>query len=213
MARNGPIVDGLLDDEVDMAWLPPAVFVRARKARATRALVSVDSTGHSGYASALLGRKGVVSSLSKLAGKRAVWTDGWSAAGYLMPRAVLRAKGINPDRVFASQGFVGRYDAVLAALRTGDADVGATFCSVDARGHVIRRSWSDGEPFNLLAVSRRIPGDTVRVSPRVTREERASVRALLLDEAGPASLLHLMGASHFTKTKVDDYAVLAKELR
>ena len=205
------LVDGLLDDQIDLAWLPPAVFARARRARAARLLVAVERGGHSGYASALIARKGITS-LSRLSGKRAVWTDTWSAAGYLMPRAMLKAKGIDPDRVFASQGFVGRYDAVLAALRHGDADVGATFCGVDARGTLVRHPWSDADELRVLALSERIPGDTMCASYRVARDDRERLRQLLVDEVGTASLLHLMGASRFARAKVEDYDLLARTL-
>jgi serine/threonine-protein kinase len=205
------LVDGLLDDQIDLAWLPPAVYARARRARAARLLVTVERAGQRGYASALLARR-AVSGISDLQGKRAVWTDSWSAAGYLMPRVVLRSKGVDPDGVFASQGFVGRYDAVMASLRSGSADVGATFCSVDARGAILRRPWNDTDDFRVLAVSEKIPGDAVCASYRVARDERERLRRLFTDDVGAASLLHSMGASKFARGSDEDYAVLARVL-
>ncbi|MFO0685461.1 MAG: PhnD/SsuA/transferrin family substrate-binding protein [Sandaracinus sp.] len=152
------VVEAVSDGDVDLAWLPPIAYVRARRQACVELLATVERDGKPAYASALLGRPGVIRDWASVEGKRAAWVDNWSAAGYVVPRRLLRERGISPDLSLQAQGFLGSYDAVLDALATGAADLGASFCQIDAKGKIVRRPWVD--ELDVLAVSEAIPGDT-----------------------------------------------------
>lgn len=152
------VVEAVGDGDVDLAWLPPIAYVRARRQACVELLATVERDGKPAYASALLARPGVIRGWDDLQGKRAAWVDNWSAAGYVIPRRMLRDRGVSPDLVLKAQGFLGGYDAVFDALETGTADIGASFCQIDAKGSIVRRPWTDD--LTILAVSDAIPGDT-----------------------------------------------------
>lgn len=152
------VVEAVSDGDVDLAWLPPIAYVRARRQSCVELLATVERDGRPAYASALLARPGVIQSWADFEGKRAAWVDNWSAAGYVIPRRMMRERGVSPDFTLKAQGFVGGYDAVFDALVSGTADVGASFCQIDAGGNIVRRPWTDD--LAVLAVSDAIPGDT-----------------------------------------------------
>lgn len=152
------LVEAVSDGDVDLAWLPPIAYVRARRHACIELLATVERDGRPAYASALLAKPGVVRAWGDLEGKRAAWVDNWSAAGYVIPRRMMRDHGVPPDLTLKSQGFVGGYDAVFDALDTGMADVGASFCQIDKNGAIVRRPWT--EDLHVVAVSEPIPGDT-----------------------------------------------------
>ncbi len=189
------LVGALAEREVELAWLPPVAYVRARQAGVTRPLVTVERAGRADFCAALLGRKGIVDTWEAMQGRRAVWVDPWSAAGYLVPRWMMRARGQKPDQQFASQGFLGSHHAVLDALRAGTADVGATFCSVDASGAVIECPWSDLDPITLIAVSDPIPGDTICAAGDLSEELVRVLVASLGKCTATHPLLRALGAT------------------
>lgn len=183
------LVDGLSDADVDLAWLPPVAYLRARKARAANLIATIERGGRASYGCALLGRASVCTSIDAVAKKRALWTDPWSAAGYLVPRAMLAKHGLDPDQLFSSQGFVGGYDAVLAALRSGQADVGAIFCRLDDQGRSTGGPWQGDAALSLLEVDGPIPGDSVCAGRALDEARRIELQGALTGPIQPVDLL------------------------
>jgi len=60
-----------------------------------------------------------------LKGKRFMAPDDWCTAAWLAVWHELKAKGVNPDRDFARLRFSGTHDAVVYAVRDGEADAGS----------------------------------------------------------------------------------------
>ncbi len=203
------LVDAVSDAEVDLAWLPPVAYVRARRLACVELLATVERGGRPAYAAALLGRPGVVDRYEDLSGKRAAWVDNWSAAGYLVPRWMMRAKGLSPDLALKSQGFVGSYDAIFDALASGAADVGASFCQVDDRGALVRRPWTDD--FSILGISDPIPGDTFCAAQRADAEMVEDVRRAVADD-GMAGPMALLGGTRLVPGQTSRYDALEREL-
>lgn len=203
------LVDAVSDTDVDLAWLPPVAYVRARRIAGVELLATVERGGRAAYASALLGRPGVVDRFEDIVGKRAAWVDNWSAAGYLAPRWMLRARGLSPDLVLKSQGFVGSYDAIFDALASGTADVGASFCQVDEGGAIVRRPWTDD--VTVLAVSEPIPGDTFCAAQRADAEMVEDVRGVVL---GPTmtEVMAILGGTRLVVGESSRYDALEREL-
>jgi phosphate/phosphite/phosphonate ABC transporter binding protein len=203
------LVDAVSDTDVDLAWLPPVAYVRARRMACVDLLATVERGGRAAYASALLGRPGVVDRFEDLAGKRAAWVDNWSAAGYLVPRWMMRAHGISPDLTLKSQGFLGSYDAIFDALASGAADVGASFCQVDETGRIVRRPWTDD--VTILGVSEPIPGDTFCAAQRADAEMVEEVRAIVLG-AAMTDVMALLGGTRLVGGESARYDALEREL-
>lgn len=191
------LVEAMGEGDVDLACLPPVAYVRAQRAGAAQLLLSVERTGRLGYACALLGRTGVVDRIEQVRGKRAAWVDKWSAAGYLVPRALLVERGIDPDRELASQGFLGSYDAVLEALADGSAQVGGAYCAMGARGRLARSAWSKDHPVTVLGIRGPIPGEAICGRPDLEIATGLSAVRGLTDGERSARFRALLGASKF----------------
>jgi phosphate/phosphite/phosphonate ABC transporter binding protein len=63
--------------------------------------------------------------LAELRGQRVAWVDASSSSGYHYPRLRLAALGLGPDGFFSAEQLAGSHEAVLAAVKSGAADVGA----------------------------------------------------------------------------------------
>ncbi len=207
------LVDALCEDEVELAWLPPVAYLRARRLGPVHLLLGLARKGQTSYGSALVASaRAGIQGLADLRGKRVVWVDVWSAAGYLMPRGVLRLSGIDPTQVFASQAFVGSHAAVLDAIAEGRADVGATYCTLGEDGTLVASPWSDRKGFVPVAVSGAIPGDAVCAAGELSlRDAEAMVQPLIdlaKSQEGTRLLERLFGTARFVGVDASDYQVL-----
>jgi serine/threonine-protein kinase len=191
------LVDALADGRVDLAWLPPVAYVRALRASAATQVFCVRRAA---YRSLLLARDGVAS----LVGARAAWVSPWSAAGYLVPREILRASGAEPDEIFRAQTFTGSYDAVVRALLAGEADVGAV------------RSMRSPIPEGLRVIevsTAPIPGDTICASSRLGEDGARSAANRWFEAIADQPALHrLLGAAELVASDPDAYEALASAL-
>jgi phosphonate transport system substrate-binding protein len=123
----------LLNGKVDAAWAPPFVCARI-EAMGVKVLVRGIRRGQSSYRAALLCRADSKITLDQLNGVSAVWTDPDAVAGYLLPMALLRSKGMDPARIFAKQSFAGSYQAAVTELLEGKAEVTSIFAPPSGAG-------------------------------------------------------------------------------
>jgi serine/threonine-protein kinase len=206
------LVEALSDREVEFAWLPPVAYVRARRVNTAKLLLTVERSGRSTYASAFLARAGGVRRMEEMRRVRAVWVDPWSAAGYLMPLSMMRARGLEPGDVFSSQAFLGSHEAVLDALEAGLADVGATHCIVAEDGTLVRRPWDQRGEVTVLGISGPIPGDTFCSAPKVSNNLQRMVCGALLDPVRSVRVLEVLGATRMIVGDASAYGELERAL-
>lgn len=156
----------LLSGKVDAAWAPPFVCARI-EAMGVRVLVRGVRGGASSYRAALLSRAESPLTLDTLGGRTAVWTDRDSVGGYLLPMAMLRGKGLDPNKVFKTQDFVGSYKAALEAVIEEKADVTSVFAPAGKdpeRTGVTEVLPGREKDFYLIAFTEESPNDGVAVS-------------------------------------------------
>jgi phosphate/phosphite/phosphonate ABC transporter binding protein len=138
----GRLVAQLDAREVDLVWLPPVPALRAIARGQVKPIALPIRNGDSSYRTALFSRPDSRwRKLKDLKRVRAAWVDPQSAAGYLIIRAHLEAKGVDLAAAFGEDKFLGSHDAVTAAVRDGKADVGATFAYFEEGGRVKRAGW------------------------------------------------------------------------
>jgi ABC-type phosphate/phosphonate transport system substrate-binding protein len=202
---------------VEVAWMAPAPFVRAAAAGlVTGRLVSVRG-GESSYVSVLLGHVKRVHALELrfLRRRRAAWVEPWSAAGYLVPRRVLRARGIEPDVELREQVMVGSYPAVVDSLRAGTADIGGVHGWRRDDGSVWHLG-SDHDELQALAVSDPIPSDVMAMNALLPEAiARALVARLVsLDprDVASRSLLAAVGAERLGRFEPARYLWIAEAI-
>jgi len=118
----------VLSGKLDAAWAPPFVCARL-EAMGTRVAARGVRGGSAVYRAALVCRASKPLALERLEGARAAWVDRDSVAGYLLPLALLRTRGMDPAKVFFSQDFLGSYRAAVEAVLGDQADVTSVFAA------------------------------------------------------------------------------------
>ena len=165
--------------QVDLAWMPPALYVYTRRALGVRLAATVERSGADGYRSALLCRKGACERVSDVRGARAAWVDPWSAAGYLMPRAIIASEGLDPSAVLRSERFVGSYDAALEAVEAREAELAGGYCTVARDGRVLEQSWPASANVRVLDLSPPIPSDVLCTTGALSSSDAIAIEASL----------------------------------
>ncbi|MBC9206305.1 phosphate/phosphite/phosphonate ABC transporter substrate-binding protein [Roseomonas aerophila] len=95
-------------------------------------LVTREQDGSTAYVAVMYVRADSgITSLEQMRGHSIAWADPNSASGYLIPRAELRAAGINPEpgQFFSRTGFGGGHDQALVAVLQKQYDAGVTWVS------------------------------------------------------------------------------------
>lgn len=98
-----------------------------------------------------------ITSIKDLKGKTMCWVDATSTSGYIIPRVMLKAEGVDPDTDLAQQIEAGSHDAVALSVYQGDCDAGATY--IDARDKIIEEYPDAKEKVIVFAESPEIPND------------------------------------------------------
>lgn len=205
------------EGRVDVAWLPPIVYVRLGDA--VTALGSILRDGKSAYEAALVVKSDSrIKTIDGLRGTRAGWVDPWSAAGFVLPRVKLALLGIDPRTVFRTETFHGSHRASMTALHEGACDVAGTYAQADEEGKVIGGAWSEvpDAEVRVLATFGAIPPDVIAVRKGVPEETRAKIlealRAASKDEASRAILRDIFNGDELREGLASGYEALKSAL-
>jgi len=162
------LLEAMYQGDIDVAWLPPIVAMRAAAAGRALPIVLPMRRGVASFHSALFAQVGSpYQRLADLVGARAAWVDRQSASGFLVIRAALRAQGLDLSSAFAEQAFYGSHQAVVRAVLEGRADVGATFLHYDAAGTGVWRAGWGSSNVHVVARVGPIPSDVIATGVHV----------------------------------------------
>ena len=156
--------------EVDLAWLPPALCVRAIDHGATLLLGCVRASAKTYQAALFVRADSARRAPGDLTGARVAWVDPESCSGYLFPRIALSEDyGLDPATLWAEEKMLGTHAAVIEAVTKGKADCGATFAA--------------GVPDDMrwILTSAPIPSDGLCASPSMDRGRRDELGAALAE--------------------------------
>lgn len=203
-----------------IAWAPPVPAARALRSGNVQAAVVVVRNGTTSYQTALITHASTdLESLADLRDVRVAWVDRESASGYLLARAALRGEGVSLTRAFSEEMFVRSHAEVASALKTGRADVGATFVSfTSGTRDVARAGWRayglDDDDVRILLHAGPIPSDVLLVSRSIGGSHLAALQAAIVD-ARPAlphqTARDLLHADSFVRA-TDDHRAMLEEL-
>jgi phosphonate transport system substrate-binding protein len=218
VARNyRDMSDLLVRGHADAVWAPPFVCARL-EAYGMRVAVRGVRAGASTYCAALVCRRPSPSSLEELSGARAAWVDPDSVGGYLLAVSLLKSKGLDPDKTFIGQEFVGSYKAALTAVTAGKADVASIFAAPRAKTSkqtgIVDVLPEQLDAFDVVGHSEESPNDGVVVSPKLEHEQHQALTRALLSmhgtAAGRAVLAHAFRVDSFEVAPSDGYRALYK---
>ncbi len=188
------LTSAIASGEVAFAWLPPIPAIELLDHGIAEPLVVPAREGDSTYRSAIVVRAGTVESLSALRGRRVAWVSPDSASGYIVPRVYIAAEGHDVLHFFGSEVFLRDHRAVVDAVVRGEADAGATYCSLGPDGRIASGSWltddgKPGRPLEALATFGPIPGDAIVAATSVPAHARLAVTRYLLDVTNEEQIL------------------------
>jgi phosphonate transport system substrate-binding protein len=134
-----------------------------------------------------------IESLDDLKGKVMCWVDPNSTSGYIIPRIMLQANGIDPDADFSQTIEAGSHNNVVTQVYNGDCDAGATYA--DARGSIEEDVPDVTEKVVVLAETTDIPNDSVAFIKDLPADVREGLENALLEisqsEEGQTALENL----------------------
>jgi phosphate/phosphite/phosphonate ABC transporter binding protein len=190
---------------VHIAWAPPLVGLDLESAGLASIALCCSRGGQAAYHSALFTRHvSPIEKLIDLAGRHVAWVDPSSSAGYLVPRMRLASAGLPPATLFGRESFLGSHERVACAVLAGEADVGATYLSLDPRtGEPLSAGWLEaGAAINgafILATAGPIPADAIVLSNALGPALRAALTEHIaaLSGALPDSVGGLFRADSF----------------
>lgn len=225
VSRNyDDLIDGFETNKVDFAWLSPLSYVKAERTGNARVLLkSVRGSDPFYYGAVVVRRDSGIRTIQDLKGKRMGWAFPSSTAGFMFTKAALHAQGIEADRFFQSNTFIGGYDEIVKSVLHGRVDAGAVFAN-DRENK--RGAWTqylgprDGRKLKAIFYTKPIPGDTITGSrrfidanPKITN---AILRGLLEmgDDPEGKKLLHdLYQVDYLVDAESGDYESVREAAR
>jgi phosphonate transport system substrate-binding protein len=144
-----------------------------------------------------------IKTYADLKGKTFCFVDPLSTSGYIVPRIILAANGVNPDTDLKATVNAGSHQNVAAAVYKGDCDAGVTFINVltDA---TLNTTYPDIQTkLVVFADSDRIPNDGVQyvksLDPKLQAITTEALLAMAADPGGKAVLAKLYTINAFQK--------------
>jgi phosphonate transport system substrate-binding protein len=158
------LLTSLEQNIAQIAWVPPVIAARAVRSGVVLPAAVALRGGASSYATALFSRSGApFSNAQDLERVRAGWVDKQSAGGYLVIRAALVEAGVDVERAFADESFLGTHEAVARAVLDRKIDVGATYVTYHpGTKSVARAGWREvggDDEFRVVTQAGPIPAD------------------------------------------------------
>ena len=174
------MMDTLLASDVDVAELSAFPYLLARRRDPGIVALAMGMTlGQPSYRGYMVVRHASPARrLSDLRESRVCYVDDTSTSGYLMPRAMVRRHGLDPDRFFASFQFSGDHYRALADLVAARCDVACVGSS--SFKAAMSQAGIAPEDLRVLAVSPPLPHGVYVASSRLPEALVEKVRATLL---------------------------------
>jgi phosphonate transport system substrate-binding protein len=176
------VVEAMGAGNAHIGWLNTFGYLLAHEKYGVEPLLVTIRFGSPSYKGQIVVRKDSgIESLTDLKGKTMCWVDPLSTSGYIIPRVVLQAAGVNPDTDFAKTIEAGSHNNVIIAVYNGECDAGATY--VDARNSVEKELADVKEQVVPIVESPDIPNDNVSVIPSLPDEMKQAIKDALLQIA------------------------------
>jgi phosphonate transport system substrate-binding protein len=168
------VVEALRVNKLDIAFLTPASYVLAKNEANVRVVLKSERKGIPFYYAAIIVRADSgIRNLEDLRGKTFAFGDSLSTTGNVIPRQMLKERGIDPVRDFKQVLFSGGHDATVLAVLHGKVDAGATYANSpdgsDTAWMRYLKNAEEAKKIRAIAFSEPIPADNLVVSANLER--------------------------------------------
>jgi phosphonate transport system substrate-binding protein len=169
--------------QAHIGWLNTFNYVMANEQCGVDAALATSRFDSTTYAGQIIVRADSgIETLQDLEGKVMCWVDPASTSGYIIPRIMLAAEGIDPDTAFSETIEAGSHNNVVTQVYNGDCDAGATFA--DARTGIEEEFPDVLEQVVVLATTADIPNDSVSFISDFPADMRETIVTALLEISG-----------------------------
>jgi len=207
----GELSDSVERGQVALAWLPPIIAHRLSSASRALPIAMPVRSGSSTFCTALFARADGAGDLEQLSRAKVAWVERFSASGYSVVRAALRARGHSLDKLFGMESFVGSHQGVARAVLSGAADVGATYFHKDPTGQIVNPGWGQAK-VNVLLDFGPVPADVLAAGTQLATPLIQQIQHQLLNTANVSlrnAACELFEAEAFVRSDPSHLASLA----
>ncbi|MCC7426350.1 MAG: phosphonate ABC transporter substrate-binding protein [Alphaproteobacteria bacterium] len=180
--------------QIEIAGMSPAAYAGVwldTNGNIEPLAVTEEADGSIGYVALMYVRADSgITSLEDMRGKSMAWADPNSASGYLVPRAELRTRGIDPERYFSRTGFAGGHEQAVVAVLNKQYDAGVAWGSgigEESQGFTrgVLRSMVDKNMLNMRDLriiwrSRQLANGPIAARKDLPEGFKAAMRDLLI---------------------------------
>jgi len=161
-----------------------------------------------------------IKSFADLKGKTFCFVDPNSTSGYIVPRIILKANGIDADKDFKATQNAGSHNNVAIAVYKGDCNAGVTYINVltDTSANLAAQYPDIATKVSVFADTDRIPNDGMQfiktLDPKLQAAITDGMLAMAADPGGKAVLKSLYNYDSFQKvdpTFYNDFAAVLKK--
>ena len=175
------------DGELDLAFSNPLVYVQLKKTTdLTPLALAAEKKGGTKFRGIIIVRKDSgLTNVAGLKGKKLIFVDEDSLAGYIAQALLLKKQGLEPGRDFVRLPYAKKHDNVTMAVVNRAADAGGI------REDDLEKMAGklDLSQLKVLAYTDYFPNWPLAVSPRVAAPVRDAIRTALLKlKAGDPAL-------------------------
>jgi len=209
LPRYGSIIDNFLSVGLDGAFFGSFTYALAHEKLGVTVIARpVNLDGSSTYHGLIFARKDSgIDSIEKMRGKRFVFVDRATTAGYLLPVDYFHENGVVEYAEFLGETyFSGTHEDAIYDVFEGRADIGAAKNTVfDRLAGADPRIESD---LLILARSPNVPENGLALDDRIGESLRAKFKSVLVSMSGDpegARVLRTFGALEFIETTNEDY--------
>ncbi len=215
------VIEAMGTDEADIAWFPPFAYILANRLYGAEVGLTTIRNDLQKYRGQFLVRAdSKLNTLQDIEGKVIAYTDAASTSGYVYPSALLKQKGIIPEKSF----FAGGHPQAIIAVYNGTADVGCTFWSPqrgdeihDARMHVLETYPDVIKKIKIIGFTDWIPNDTVTFRKGFPKELKENIIKALIDIAktkeGKKIFQDTYDIDGFVQSTDSDYDIVRNALK
>jgi phosphonate transport system substrate-binding protein len=173
-ASYAAVVEGMCNDQADIAWYGAVTFGQANdKCGVDLLAVDVKKGDASYYSGIFVAKDSGINTIADLKGKSMAFGSPNSTSSFNFPVAMLIAEGVDPTKDLKLI-IAGSHSASLAALAEGKVDAAAA--SYNSFGKAVKKGAIDPAKFKPLAKSQPIPNPPLAMNKGLTDEQKTQLR-------------------------------------
>lgn len=174
-ASYAAVVEGMCNDQADIAWYGAVTFGQANDLCGVDLLaVDVKKGDASYYSGIFVAKDSGIEKISDLKGKSVAFGSPNSTSSFNFPVAMLIAGDVDPVKDLSKVIIAGSHSASLAALAEGKVDAAAA--SYNSFGKSVKKGAIDPAKFKPLAKSQPIPNPPLAMNKGLSDALKANIR-------------------------------------